>query len=167
MTRRVYSVTGTWSLLSVARLLRNHHISGVPVIDRSDRVVGVLSESDLYDELHRSTGVGSARGLLDLLLTAGGYKSPQLLNQCLHHLRHARVAGTMRTPAVVLGPGASLGEAAELMNRHGFNRLPVVDEGRLVGIVSRQDLVEAVTAPGRPRGPVDRPRYRRGPPSRT
>ncbi|HYK92732.1 MAG TPA: CBS domain-containing protein [Thermoplasmata archaeon] len=164
MTTRVYSVTPTWSLLSTARLLRNHHISGVPVVDPNDRVVGVVSETDLVRELNRAAGIGSPRGTLDLLLTAGGFRSRNLLDQCLHHLRHRRVRDAMCAPAVVVDRDAPLVEAARLLQRHGVNRLPVVEEGRLVGILSRQDLVESMRVAGSA-GPSRRGRYRRGPPS--
>ena len=163
MTSRVYSVTPTWSLLSTARLLRNHHISGVPVVDASDRVVGVISETDLFEELHQSAGIGSARGTLDLLLSAGGFRSRELLDQCLQHLRHGRVRSRMRSPAVVIDRDARLVDAARLLKRHRVNRLPVVDEGRLVGILTRQDLVEALPENSRRARKRPRGRFRRGP----
>jgi CBS domain-containing protein len=160
MTSRVYSVTPNWSLLSVARLLRNHHISGVPVVDANDHVVGVVSESDLFAELHRVAGVGTARGVLDLLLTAGGFRSRTVLDQCLSHLRRSRVRTAMRTPPIVVEPATPVLVAAGLLRRHRINRLPVVDEGRLVGIVTRQDLVGT----GGPGPAAPRPsRYGRGP----
>lgn len=164
MTARVYSVTPSWSLLSTARLLRNHHVSGVPVVDPNDRVVGVVSESDIVHEVQRAAGIGSARGTLDLLLTAGGFRSRDLLDQTLNHLRHQRVESTMHSPAIVVDRDASIAEAARLLHHFRINRLPVVEDGRLVGILTRQDLVEAMRKPG-PRGDAPtRGRFRRGPP---
>ncbi len=164
MTSRVYSVTRNWSLLSTARLLRNHHISGVPVVDANDHVVGVVSESDLLTDLDRSAGIGTVRGVLDLLLTAGGYHRRDLVEQCLHRLRNTKVEKAMKSPPVVVDSDATLGEAARVLHQYHINRLPVVQEGRLVGIVTRQDIVEAMNQVAQwPKGVPVR-RYSRGPP---
>ncbi len=164
MTSRVYSVTPNWSLLSAARLLRNHHISGVPVVDTNDRVVGVISESDLLNDLDRAAGIGTVRGVLDLLLTAGGFRSRDLLEQCLHRLRNSKVGTAMKSPPVTIDHDSTLGEASRLLHQYHINRLPVVQDGKLVGILTRQDIVEAMNQAARwPRAVPER-RYSRGPP---
>jgi len=163
MTSRVYTVTPDWTLLSTARLLRNHHISGLPVIDGHDHVVGVISETDLVNDLHASTGLGSARGLLDLVLTAGGYRGRDLLEQCLNRLKHTKVSEAMRAPAITVEQDAPLREAARLLHGQGVNRLPVVDGGRLVGILTRQDVVAAILAEVAEAEPTPRRRFARGP----
>ena len=71
----------------------------------------------------------------------------------------------MQSKPVVIDRDSTLGNAARLMRRHKVNRLPVVEDGRLVGILTRQDVVEAVTGPGADQRPRTRPRYRRGPPT--
>ncbi|OKJ66164.1 CBS domain-containing protein [Streptomyces sp. CB02261] len=106
MTDDVVSAVPAASFRDVAKLLAEHDISGVPVVDEDDRVVGVVSESDLLasDEL-------TARGL-------------------------------MTTPAVTVHADETVVDAARLMVRRGVERLPVVDEEeRLVGIVTRRDLL--------------------------
>ncbi|WP_306326913.1 CBS domain-containing protein [Streptomyces venezuelae] len=101
----VTAVPGT-SFKDVAKLLAEHDISGVPVVDEEDRVVGVVSESDLL-------------------------------------ARRAPIARDLMTaPAVTVHAGQSVADAARLMVRRGVERLPVVDEEeRLVGIVTRRDLL--------------------------
>ncbi|MFD7962691.1 CBS domain-containing protein [Streptomyces zaomyceticus] len=106
MTDDVVSAVPAASFRDVAKLLVEHDISGVPVVDEEDRVMGVVSESDLLssDEL-------TARGL-------------------------------MTTPAVTVHAEETVADAARLMVRRGVERLPVVDEEeRLVGIVTRRDLL--------------------------
>lgn len=138
----------------VARLLREHHISGVPVVDSEAHVVGVLTQTDLVRDLHAAQGVNSPRGLLDLLLDSAPSGGESLLEMCRHRLHRARVRDLMSSPAVTVPRTASVEEAARRMRTHGRNRLPVVDaRDRLVGIVTRQDLVAALSAtPLRSRG---------------
>ncbi|MEU9997521.1 CBS domain-containing protein [Streptomyces sp. NPDC050848] len=106
MTDDVVSAVPTTSFRDVAKLLAEHDISGVPVVDDDDHVVGVVSESDLLAR-HELT----ARDL-------------------------------MTTPAVTVHAEETVADAARLMVRRGVERLPVVDEEeRLVGIVTRRDLL--------------------------
>lgn len=119
------------------RLVRNR-ISGVPVV-REGKVVGVVSEMDIAQALVVPAKVDhglEAADVMSLLLRA---------TPAAH--RHVRtVADVMSKPAVTIGPDQSLFDAARLMDRRGVKRLPVVDdEGYLVGIISRGDLVRAMT----------------------
>lgn len=151
-----------------ARLLREHHVSGLPVVDEEGRVVGVLTQTDLVRDLHAAQGVNSARGLLDLLLDSAPNVGESLLEMCRHRLRRARVRDLMSAPAVTVPRTASVKEAARRMRTHGRNRLPVVDaRERLVGIVTRRDLLAALSAtPVRARGAL-RPSPPRAPPARS
>ena len=106
MTGDVVSAVPATSFREVAKVLAEHDISGVPVVDDDDHVVGVVSESDLL-----------AR----------------------HELT---VRDLMTTPAVTVHAEETVADAARLMVRRGVERLPVVDEEeRLVGIVTRRDLL--------------------------
>ncbi|WP_327242669.1 CBS domain-containing protein [Streptomyces sp. NBC_01320] len=124
MTDEVVSVVSANSFKDVAKLLAQHNISGLPVLDSEDRVVGVISESDL---LVRQTGTGPATGT-----------SPEGAGRPT-----ATTAGeVMSSPAVTVLADETVTGAARLMKRRGVERLPVVDEeGRLIGIVTRRDLL--------------------------
>lgn len=160
MTRGVYTVTPSWTLLDAARAMRGHHVSGLPVVDDRDRVVGVLSESDIVGELHEATGVANARGVLDLFLAAAGLHRRDMIESCLNHLKHRKVKDAMAHRPVTVDADDSLGEAARIMRRYSVNRVPVVSDDRLVGILTRQDVVEALSrASG---GPGSGRRYTRG-----
>ncbi|MCX5192356.1 CBS domain-containing protein [Streptomyces sp. NBC_00249] len=112
MTDEVVSVVGRTPSRDVARLLVEHDISGVPVVDEDDRVIGVVSQTDLH-----ATGDLTARAL-------------------------------MSAPAVTVHAEQTVTEAARLMTRRGVERLPVVDEeDRLVGIVTRRDLLRVFLRP--------------------
>lgn len=134
MTTEVVTVPPGESLKEVARLMVERRISGVPVVDGEGRVLGVVSEADL---LVKERGVRESRGgplawLVDPLEVGERLKI------------EARVAGeAMTSPAVTIEPHRLVASAAERMLEQGVNRLPVVVGDRLVGIVTRADLVRA------------------------
>ncbi len=148
MTGLVMTTTPNASLDEAARLLRECHVSGLPVVDAEDRVVGVLSEKDIVRLLHRATGVGHPRGLLDVLLESAPTRGENVLAVCRRRLRNTRVKDVMSHPVVSVGPETSLIEAAHLMKMKGVSRLPVLDTyQRLVGIVTRCDIVGDLSTP--------------------
>jgi CBS-domain-containing membrane protein len=135
MTRQVRSVTGDTSFKDIAEVLITHGISAVPVVDAGNRVVGMVSEADLLrKEEFRE------------LFYREDYRPP-LRARLRHPKGREKAAGDtaaelMTAPAVVISPQGSAVSAARLMDRHDVKRLAVVDEdGRLVGIISRRDLV--------------------------
>ncbi len=147
MTRLVMTTSPDASLDQAARLLRECHISGLPVVDLKDRVIGVLSEKDIVRVLHEATGVGHPRGLLDVLLESETAKGENVLTICRRRLRNTRVREAMSQPVVSVKPDTSLIAAARLMKMKGVNRLPVLGpRQRLVGIVSRCDIVGDLSA---------------------
>jgi CBS domain-containing protein len=136
MTTPVFSVTTSTPLKDVARLLVEHRISGLPVVDDTGAVVGVVSETDF-------------------LIKAGGQEVARrrwfgrLLGETKEtSTRQAKIGAvtageSMTTPAATIEADRSTTAAATLMVDLDVNRLPVLDEGKLVGIVSRADLVRA------------------------
>jgi CBS domain-containing protein len=119
-------------LKEVARVLVNRHFSGVPVVDDDGKVLGVVSEGDILVK-ERSPGEGASIFGRALELETWAEK---------HCARDAGAA--MTTPAVTISPERTVAEAATLMLDRGVYRLPVVDDdGKLVGIVNRADLVRA------------------------
>ncbi|MFE9451786.1 CBS domain-containing protein [Streptomyces sp. NPDC006739] len=122
--------------MDLVRLLRDHDVSGLPVIDEDDKATGVVSETELMQRQARSSESG---GRLDDLACKLRRRA------CASSARNrARTAGgIMSAPAVTVRAQAGLPEAARLMTRHGIERLPVVDEeDRLVGIVTHRDLLQ-------------------------
>lgn len=146
MTRIVLKAHAEDTLLETARRMREFRVSGMPVVDSEDRLVGLVSEVDLVRDLDRSLGLLQPRGLLDLLLEARGKRGGSPLVAARQRLAHARVRDVMATKVVTVDPDDSVGETARLMQLHGINRVPVVDADRkVVGIVSHLDLLAAIT----------------------
>jgi CBS-domain-containing membrane protein len=135
MTTRVITVDEDTPLKDVAELMLQHRISGLPVVD-GDRVLGVVSETDV---LFKEQGAGFPRpGLLRR------WWNP--LPPGLQRKIKARTAGeAMTAPAITIPGRATISDTAALMLENRINRLPVVDGGRLVGIVTRADLVRTFT----------------------
>ncbi|WP_225101712.1 CBS domain-containing protein [Streptomyces sp. CoH27] len=120
----------------VVRLLRQHRISGLPVIDEDDKIIGVISETDLMRRQARPPEPGGH-------LAAWVRGLSRDARQSAARSRARTAGGLMSAPAVTVPAEAALSEAARLMTRHGIERLPVVDEeDRLVGIVTRRDLLQ-------------------------
>ncbi|MFE9775314.1 CBS domain-containing protein [Streptomyces sp. NPDC005931] len=120
----------------VVRLLEEHGISGLPVVDEDRRVVGVVSETDLV--LHQTGPESDPGGWSGWLRRLSGRSRRDAAKS-----RARTAGGLMSTPAVTVRAEATLSEAARLMTGHDVERLPVVDEeDRLVGIVTRRDLLQ-------------------------
>lgn len=133
MTANVISVSPETSLKDVGRVLADRGISGVPVVDEQRRVVGVVSEADIL--VKQSGPAERQRGVLGWVLTREPEREEKLL---------ARTAGdAMTSPAITIEGDAPAHEAAQRMIEHRVNRLPVLEGGELVGIVTRADLVRA------------------------
>jgi CBS domain-containing protein len=131
MSSEVVTVSPSTPIKEVARLLVNRRISGVPVVDDEGRVHGVVSEGDI---VIKERGVAEPSGHAYHRLF--GADEGEALK------REARTAAeAMTCPAVTIEPARSVAEAARVMVERSVNRLPVVREGRLVGIVTRADLV--------------------------
>jgi CBS domain-containing protein len=136
MQRTVITVRPEASLREVASLLVKHGISGLPVVDRAGTLVGVVSEADFVT---REGGTPEGRHrVLELFLGESAAERTDLAKA------EAATAGeAMTSPAITVDPDASVRDAARIMTERQVNRLPVVSGGKLVGIVSRADLVRA------------------------
>jgi CBS domain-containing protein len=139
MTTRVISVAPEASVAEVARLLLDNRISAVPVIDGTGRLVGIVSEGDLVrrvesgTERHRSWWL---RALSDASSLAAEYVKARGL--------HAR--DVMTVTVATISPEASLPSIATVLETRGIKRVPVVRDGKVVGIVSRANLLQALAA---------------------
>ena len=129
MTTSVVTVDRITPYKEIARLLADHRISGLPVLRIGRHVVGVVTEADLLDAQAK---------------TARRLRSASRRTWWPRGQQHpALTAGElMTTPAITIGPDATIPAAARLMSMHHVRRLPVVtDDGKLLGVVSRRDLI--------------------------
>ncbi len=130
MTTDVITAPTTMPFKHLVRLIEDHHVSALPVIDERGVLVGIVSEADLL--LKEENPEPATSGML---------------TRRRRRIDQTKAAGlvasqVMSSPAVTVAPDATLSEAARSMRRYGVKRLPVVDgTGRVIGIVSRADLL--------------------------
>jgi CBS domain-containing protein len=141
MTSSVVSVTTETTIHELARLLVQHRISAAPVVDAGGHVVGMVSEGDLLhrEEIGTEKRAGRRSWWLDMLGTDGGASD---------YIRaHARTVGEiMSRDPICVKEETSLAEIAAVLESHHIKRVPVLRDGRLVGIVSRSNLVQALAS---------------------
>ncbi|MDN3029222.1 CBS domain-containing protein [Streptomyces sp. S.PB5] len=136
MTREVVQARPETSFKDVARLLDRHHVSGLPVVDHDDKVLGVISGTDLVRHQAAHHAGGRARRLRGSVLRRSARRTTAAAG--------ATTAGElMSSPAITVHPEQRVPDAARVMARHRIGRLPVVDEeDRLIGIATRRDLLQ-------------------------
>ncbi len=136
MTRTVVSVGRDTPLKDVAALMIERGISGVPVVDESGAVIGIVSEADFVIKERGVEGVHHR-------LLAGIFGESRRTQAELAKIEATTAGEAMTSPAIVVDAADTLKWAAGLMAGRKINRLPVVDRGALVGIVTRADVVRA------------------------
>jgi CBS-domain-containing membrane protein len=136
MTTDVVAARRDQPLKEIARLMYEHRVSGLPVLDDDGRLVGIVSEADLLRSEERAPEEEPKSLFLEWLL------HPRRLEEWERRTRGVRAADVMVTDVATVGPETTIREATKVLLHHGVKRLPVVDDqNRVVGIVSRQDLL--------------------------
>jgi CBS domain-containing protein len=137
MTTDVFKVTEATTVNKIATILLDRHVSAVPVVDDLDHIVGVVSEGDL---LHRAeNGTARHHSWWGWHLRGSEELAAEYVKS---HGRRAR--DVMTSPVVTVTEETPLAEIAELMEGKHIRRVPVLRDGKLVGIVSRADLLCAL-----------------------
>jgi len=139
MVRDVVSVRPEASVREVASLMLERRISGVPVVDSERRVLGIVSEGDLIRRPEIGT-YKSPTGWLTVFLSQDESARDFVKT---HGLLAKEV---MSRPAICVAPETPLAGIVQLLDRHRVKRLPVVEHGKLAGLVTRADLLRALVA---------------------
>ena len=142
MERDVPTVAPTDSVETVLRVMRDHELPGVPVANEGGRLLGIITEADLV-----LSEEGSDLHLPHYFELFGGVIFLEPLKRFEGRLRKAfasKARDLMTEDPVTVGPSASVAEAARLIASKRHNRLPVVEHGRLVGVVTRLDVLDAL-----------------------
>lgn len=127
MTKEVISITPDAPLEEAIRLLKEHHISGMPVVDKENRVTGVITETDIIAAL-----TGKHRPSIFDIFKKRTEKAPEY------------VRDVMTSRAITVNPGTPIYDIANIFTQKKINRVPVVNEqNALLGIVARADIVRA------------------------
>ncbi len=140
MTTEVVTVHPDDNVEKVAQLLLEHHISGLPVVDKDGKLVGVVTEGDL---VFREKKVRAP--LFVMIFDSLIYlEKPKRFIEEIRRTVAQKVDELMSTKLYTVGPDASIEEVATIIVDRNINRVPVVDaDKRLLGIISRQDVIRA------------------------
>ena len=137
------TVSPTDDVETVVRLMRRHELPGVPVVNDGGRCVGIVTEADLV--------ISDEQGDLHLphyIELFGGVVFLEPLRRFEERLRKAvgmNVQDIMTSEPTTIEPDAGVHEAGRVIAESGHNRLPVIEHGRLIGVVTRVDVLEALT----------------------
>ncbi len=141
MTRNVITIREDATLEDVAEILEKKHISGVPVVNENNQVVGLISENDLISQ-HKKISRSDTCTLLDIMLY---YQSKDLYEKEIKKFFQAKVSEVMTDDVICVTSSTPVGEVAEIMLKNGFNRVPVVSKDkRIIGIIARADIIKAI-----------------------
>jgi CBS domain-containing protein len=139
MSSPVITVRPATPVAEVARAMVEHRISGIPVTDASGKLVGIVTDGDLYRRIELGTEKRHDEWLR--MLTSNRVAAAEYVEA------HARLTRDVMTTAVVaVTPEATLGQIADLFETRRIRRVPVLADGRVVGIVSRANLVQALAS---------------------
>jgi CBS-domain-containing membrane protein len=139
MVRKVVTTHPQAPVSEVAKLLVDNDISALPVVDHAGHVVGVISEADLMRR--QELGSEKTRPWWLEAITPGATLAKEFA-----HSRGKRVEELMSTKVISATEDAPLREIASLLEKHRIKRLPILKNGKLVGIVSRSNLVQALAS---------------------
>ena len=143
MTTGVLTVRPTATFHEIVALLLDYEISGLPVVDPDGVLVGIVSEADLISKEAYDDGAGNRRRPLGLLLDHLHGRDAEWVNKAA--ARNAQEL--MTSPVRTVSPDEDLATAARIMLESRVKRLPVVLDGKLVGILARHDLLRPLTGP--------------------
>ena len=139
MTPGVLSVPPDASVVTAARLMLQKRISGIPVIDDRGNLLGIVTEGDFLRRAETGTGRRRPRWVEFLM-------GPGRLADEYVRLSGRKVSDVMTHEVRTLPPDAPLEQVVRLMERHNIKRVPVVDNGKVVGIVTRANLLHAMAS---------------------
>ena len=139
MTTEVITAAPETSISQVAALLDQHRISGVPVVDREDRVVGVITQSDLVARA-QDLELPPTISLFDLRLVL---ETPGHFKKRLEKMLGTTVAEVMTPEPLTVTPETPLNQIADLMAKKKVHTIPVLEGDKLIGVIGKIDLIHA------------------------
>ncbi|MEA4926087.1 MAG: CBS domain-containing protein [Syntrophomonadaceae bacterium] len=140
MTRDVISVRPEENVENAARIMMDNKISGIPVVDEHNHVVGIITEKDLMVKASELK-VPFYLTLFDSIIFL---ENPIRFNNNLKKYTASNVKGAMTAKVYSVEEDAPISDVVSMMQKHSINRVPVLRHGKLIGIISRNDILKAM-----------------------
>jgi len=140
MTAEVITISPDADITEAVKILLDKGVNGLPVVDESGHLVGILCQSDLV-RMQKSLPIPSLFTLLDGFVPLS---SSTLLEAEVKRIAASKVSDAMSTKVVTIGPDMTIDEIAALMVDKKFHTLPVADNGKLLGIVGKKDVLKTL-----------------------
>ena len=140
MTAHPITVTAQMEIIEAAKLLLEQRINGVPVVDESGKLVGILCQSDIIAQ-QKKLPLPSLFSFLDGYINLSSMKG---IEKEVRKIAATSVSDAMTANPITVAPDSSIETVAALMVDHNFHTLPVVADGMLVGVVGKEDILRTL-----------------------
>jgi CBS domain-containing protein len=144
MTKDVVTATPDMEIAQAARLLLEKHYNGLPVVDDKGRLMGIICQDDLIVQ-QKKLPLPSLFTFFDGLIPLTSYRS---LEKEVDKIVASKVSQAMTLDPITIDPDTSLEDIATLMVNNNIHTLPVVEGGRLVGIIGKEDVLRTLMPSG-------------------
>jgi len=140
MKTDIISVSPETEITHATKLLLENHINGVPVIDKNEKIVGIICQSDVIAQ-QKKLPIPSFFSFLDGFISLSSMKN---LEKEVKKISAVTVSQAMSSNPVTVGPDTSIEVVAALMVDSNYHTIPVVEGGKLVGIVGKEDILRTL-----------------------
>lgn len=140
MTRDVITVTKSTSVKELAKILTESTISGVPVVDDDGAVIGVVTESDLIYQ-NKKVHIPTVVSILDSFIYL---ESPNRMEKEILKIAGSTVADIYTADIITVAGSTPIDELATIMSEKSIHTLPVVEDGKLLGIIGKKDIIRTI-----------------------
>lgn len=146
MTRDPVTLKPHDSLLDAIKMFLMHNVSGCPVVSKG-KLVGIITQSDIIRAIDVHSKIYKTMDAMQLIMAAIKSESYHHLKPAIKQMLTGDIKKYYTSKPVSIDADEDVYQAAKLINKHNVDRLPVVDKGKLVGIVSKIDILRALATP--------------------
>jgi CBS domain-containing protein len=140
MTKDVVTVTKETTVMELAEIFAKKHLSSLPVVDQDGNLIGIVTETDLVEQ-DKNLHIPTVISIFDWVIYL---ESDKKFEKELKKMTGRTVGDIYSADAITVSPDTSIADVADLLSSRKINALPVVDVGKLTGIVSRIDLIRSM-----------------------
>jgi CBS domain-containing protein len=140
MTRNVVTVNKDQPISDLSKLFIENHFNGVPVLDDSGKILGVVTQGDLIEQ-NKNLHIPTVIALFDAVLFL---ESEKKFESDVKKLTGSKIEDIYHSSLITVSPDADLSEITTLMAENDVHTLPVLDDDKLVGIIGKKDVIRAM-----------------------